>query len=136
MKCPKILQLTHYLLKNLENFFKSDNSKKLYVITSNLLRGWKKWHKYLWSNFYPLIGKKMNYPSGLSIESEITEALSYGKEKQPHRRRGFGYIYVYNTSYWFCFSGEHWHTHILLFHMFKCKLILIYMCMCIHEVIL
>ena len=36
----------------------------------------------------------MNYPSGLSIKSEITEALSYGKEKQPHRRRGFWYIYM------------------------------------------
>lgn len=35
----------------------------------------------------------MNYP-GLSIKSEITEALSYGKEKQPHRRRGFWYIYM------------------------------------------
>ena len=37
----------------------------------------------------------MNYPSGLSIKSEITEALSYGKEKQPHRRRGFWYIYMW-----------------------------------------
>ena len=32
------------------------------------------------------IWKKKNYPSGLSIESEITEAVSYEKEKQPHRR--------------------------------------------------